>query len=163
MPLNAAGEEVPLIIHGPPLLYTERFGGPQYKKCQHHGLTPHREESSGKNRPRRWRCIACKSVIDRTSYRGSRLKLCRALGGCRCHDCGKRKWSRNLHFHHVDPRTKSFAVGNNDRNQTFEEKLKEIKKCVLLCHKCHVAAHRRLRAHPLQDEITASENKRYGR
>lgn len=42
----------------------------------------------------------------------------------------------NLHFHHVDPSTKSFAVSvaTGKSLQTFRE---EAKKCVLLCANCH--------------------------
>jgi hypothetical protein len=42
----------------------------------------------------------------------------------------------NLHFHHVDPSKKSFAVSTASGKSldTFRE---EAKKCVLLCANCH--------------------------
>ena len=42
----------------------------------------------------------------------------------------------NLHFHHVDPKTKSFAISTASGKSldTFRE---EARKCVLLCANCH--------------------------
>ena len=55
------------------------------------------------------------------------------LGG-KCIDCGS---TEKLEFDHVDPSTMSFRIaGNIGRNDL--DLMKEIKKCQLLCKKCHV-------------------------
>jgi hypothetical protein len=61
--------------------------------------------------------------------------LVEEAGGCCC-VCGYRRCILNLHFHHVDPKKKSFpmtmAIGRS--LDAFRE---EAKKCVLACANCH--------------------------
>ena len=49
--------------------------------------------------------------------------------------CGYARTPYNLHFHHVDPTTKSFSMhmGVGKALATFRE---EAKKCVLVCANC---------------------------
>jgi cytochrome c553 len=56
--------------------------------------------------------------------------------GGRCAVCGYDRCIINLHFHHVDPSEKSFAmtVAMGKSIATFRE---EAKKCVLVCANCH--------------------------
>jgi hypothetical protein len=56
-------------------------------------------------------------------------------GGC-CALCGYDRCTWNLHFHHVDPTKKSFAMtmGSGKALDTYRA---EAKKCVLLCANCH--------------------------
>jgi hypothetical protein len=42
----------------------------------------------------------------------------------------------NLHFHHVDPGTKSFAISVNT-GKSIAAYREEAKKCVLVCANCH--------------------------
>src|SRR4051794_14166406 len=42
----------------------------------------------------------------------------------------------SLHFHHVDPATKSFAV-TTARGKSLAAFREEAKKCVLVCANCH--------------------------
>lgn len=51
----------------------------------------------------------------------------------------------NLHFHHIDPSTKEFKV--MDAKKSYETIMKEMKKCVILCNKCHHAIHDSIRYH----------------
>ena len=42
----------------------------------------------------------------------------------------------NLHFHHVDPKTKSFVV-SMAVGKALDTYRQEVKKCVLVCANCH--------------------------
>lgn len=75
----------------------------------------------------------------RTTLRGLilREKLIAMKGGC-CSQCGYRKCSRSMSFHHRDPQTKSFELAVTDiRNRPWEEIVIELDKCDLLCNNCH--------------------------
>jgi hypothetical protein len=56
-------------------------------------------------------------------------------GGC-CAVCGYDKCIVNLHFHHVDPKTKSFTMSVAS-GKGLEKLRTEAKKCVLVCANCH--------------------------
>ncbi len=56
-------------------------------------------------------------------------------GGC-CRVCGYDRTVVNLHFHHVDPRTKSFAI-TTARGRSLAAYRAEASKCVLVCANCH--------------------------
>lgn len=55
-------------------------------------------------------------------------------GGCVI--CGYDRVLANLHFHHVDPATKSFGV-TMARGRSLAAYLEEAKKCILVCANCH--------------------------
>ena len=57
-----------------------------------------------------------------------------AGGGCA--SCGYDRCTANLHFHHVYPATKAFAV-NMRYGRSLDAYREEAKKCVLLCANCH--------------------------
>jgi hypothetical protein len=56
--------------------------------------------------------------------------------GGRCAICGYDRCHLNLHFHHVDPTTKSFEMhmGTGKSLAAYRE---EAMKCVLVCANCH--------------------------
>lgn len=56
--------------------------------------------------------------------------------GGACKICGYNKCVRNLHFHHVDPKTKCFGI-SQDNIKSLARAREEAKKCVLLCANCH--------------------------
>ena len=56
--------------------------------------------------------------------------------GGRCAICGYDRCTLNLHFHHVDPATKVFAL-NLAAGKSLATFRAEAKKCVLLCANCH--------------------------
>jgi hypothetical protein len=56
-------------------------------------------------------------------------------GGC-CAVCGYDRTVVNLHFHHVDPATKSFVMSMNN-GRALDTFRVEAKKCVLVCANCH--------------------------
>jgi hypothetical protein len=61
--------------------------------------------------------------------------LVEEAGGC-CAVCGYERCMVNLHFHHVDPATKSFGLSVSF-GKGLEKLRAEAKKCVLVCANCH--------------------------
>jgi cytochrome c553 len=61
--------------------------------------------------------------------------LVEEAGGC-CAVCGYDRCLVNLHFHHVNPATKSFAISVAS-GKSIAAYREEAKKCVLVCANCH--------------------------
>lgn len=59
-----------------------------------------------------------------------------AEAGGACAVCGYDRTPRNLHFHHVDPATKSFPM-TMARGKSLVTFRAEAAKCVLVCANCH--------------------------
>lgn len=57
-----------------------------------------------------------------------------------CIQCGLRD-AIKLSFHHVDPRTKRFEIGQGITGRKREVLFAEMEKCVLVCFECHRAIH----------------------
>lgn len=53
----------------------------------------------------------------------------------RCKECGT---TENLQLHHLDPKKKE---SHNIWSWSKNRREKEIDKCIVLCHDCHVKAH----------------------
>jgi hypothetical protein len=68
-------------------------------------------------------------------HRKIRRILVSEAGGC-CAVCGYDRCAYNLHFHHVDPATKSteMSMGSGKGLETYRA---EATKCVLVCANCH--------------------------
>ena len=67
--------------------------------------------------------------------RENKIKLKELLGG-KCVVCGT---TENLQFDHIDYKTKLYKISGIAHLQFDNEKLQtEIKKCQLLCEKCHL-------------------------
>lgn len=56
-------------------------------------------------------------------------------GGC-CAVCGYDRVRLNLHFHHVDPSSKAFAMASST-GKGIAKLRAEARKCVLVCANCH--------------------------
>jgi hypothetical protein len=97
-------------------------------------LTEFARYSAGHGR-HRWCCKRC--VGENVTRRKQKIKwiLVEEAGGC-CAICGYDTTVINLHFHHVDPATKSFSLhmGTTKAIARYRE---EARKCVLLCANCH--------------------------
>lgn len=65
--------------------------------------------------------------------------------GGKCTVCGYDKCSDALVFHHLDPTQKEFCLSGSHA-RSWENIVKELDKCVLLCIRCHVEEHHRLNA-----------------
>ena len=107
----------------------------EHRRCPRHGITEFAHYSAGRKRGYRWRCKRC--IGEAVTRRLQRIKrmLVDEAGG-RCAVCGYDRCIINLHFHHVDPTKKSFAmtVAMGKSIATFRA---EAKKCVLVCANCH--------------------------
>lgn len=99
--------------------------------CHHHGEGVFVIENSG-----RVRCRQCR--MDRVSARRRKVKrlLIEEAGG-RCAICGYYRFVGALHFHHVDPSAKAFAVSRNGATLGIATLRAEASKCVVLCANCH--------------------------
>ena len=66
--------------------------------------------------------------------------------GAKCQICGYDKCQNALHFHHIDPKTKKFAISDalSKKGYSDQEIQDEIKKCVLICANCHTEIHANL-------------------
>lgn len=62
------------------------------------------------------------------------------LKGGKCEICGYNKCIAALEFHHKDPSQKEFRLGDG-YGRTFEDFLKEVDKCMLICANCHAELH----------------------
>ena len=83
-----------------------------------------------------FRCLTCRR--ERVIARRRKVKqiLVEEAGG-RCVLCGYDRYAGALHFHHVDPATKEFALALNGVARSLEKARAEAAKCVLICANCH--------------------------
>ncbi len=80
----------------------------------------------------------------RKTRRARKNLLVEMLGGC-CQICGYNRDCPGVYsFHHRDPATKKFDVGRQGMFRRWKELLVEVKKCVLLCCRCHAEVHESL-------------------
>lgn len=107
--------------------------GDEIRDCPTHGLSTFRVFARGIHA--RWRCVRCVADAVTRRHRRVRAVLVEEAGG-RCALCGYDRCMWNLHFHHVDPATKSFAM-TMARGKALEAYRAEARKCVLLCANCH--------------------------
>lgn len=70
------------------------------------------------------------------------MKKCIELKGGKCEKCNYNKCSRALCFHHTNPKEKSFEITSRTiLSNSWESIEKELEKCNLLCHNCHMELH----------------------
>lgn len=115
---------------------------PKYecRTCAKHGEVQFVLESRGY-----WRCCKCRSEgVIRWRHR-VKERLVAACGG-KCQGCGYDRCMRALEFHHRNPEQKEFGIAAGGRTKGFATKLKEAKKCVLLCSNCHMEVEAGLRS-----------------
>jgi transposase len=111
--------------------------------CPVHGSTRHVRRRDGGIR-----CLACRS--EAVSQRRRRVKelLVAEAGGC-CIACGYSDSIGALQFHHVDPQTKSFGLGQAGLTRSLAAARAEAAKCVLLCARCHAEVEQGFKRLPL--------------
>ena len=103
------------------------------RDCPVHGIVVHHSYKEGKRR--RHRCKRCVGEAVTRRHRALKRLLVEAFGGG-CQVCGYARCLGNLHFHHVDPSTKAFAIqmGSGKSHAAY---LQEAQKCALVCANCH--------------------------
>ena len=103
-------------------------------ECAKHGLVVHHVRGDNG----RLRCGKCVADSVKRHQRRTKDILISEAGGA-CARCGYDKCRAALHFHHLDPATKAFQVGNG--NRSLARQREEAKKCQLLCANCHAEMH----------------------
>jgi 5-methylcytosine-specific restriction endonuclease McrA len=102
-----------------------------FRTCRTHGLTAFILEGRGY-----YRCKECRKQRVMEWRRRAKLRLIAEAGGA-CLICGYHRHPGALHFHHLDPSTKEFALGGNGLTRGIARLRVEAAKCVLLCSNCH--------------------------
>jgi transposase-like protein len=99
--------------------------------CPVHGVTLFvRRGSDG------FRCRLCRSgAVDRRRKEVKRILVAEAGGSCAL--CGYDRTMSGLHFHHLDPTEKLFALSARGMTVSLAAARAEAAKCVLLCSNCH--------------------------
>jgi transposase-like protein len=83
-----------------------------------------------------FRCRLCRSgAVDRRRREIKRRLVAEAGGACSI--CGYDRSMAGLHFHHVDPGRKAFALSGKGMTISLDAAREEARKCVLLCSNCH--------------------------
>jgi Putative ATPase subunit of terminase (gpP-like) len=112
----------------------KRLGlGKIVRDCSRHGWTVFVLEGRGT-----YRCKLCRSQNVANWRRRKKALLAHEAGG-RCFLCGYDRYMGALHFHHIDPSSKSFALSERGFTRSIEALRAEAAKCVLLCANCHAA------------------------
>ena len=101
------------------------------------------------NPPNRQYCYDCspKGISAAESLRLKKRKLKHKLieyKGGKCCKCGYNKCEAALHFHHLNPKEKEFALSQINLNNnifSLEKIFQEVDKCILLCANCHIEEH----------------------
>jgi transposase-like protein len=106
-------------------------GTRELRRCPAHGDALHVVRTDGY-----CRCLLC--VKQRVGDRRRQVKeILIAEAGGECVVCGYDSCAAALHFHHVDPSTKSFAISSKGVTRSLETARREARKCVLVCSNCH--------------------------
>jgi transposase len=99
--------------------------------CPVHGLTTFvRRGADG------FRCRLCRTSAVQRRRRELKRILVEEAGG-KCLLCGYDRALSGLHFHHVDPAQKKFALSRQGVTRSMAAARAEASKCVLLCSNCH--------------------------
>jgi DNA-binding transcriptional ArsR family regulator len=100
-------------------------------ECEHHGMTEFILEGRGY-----FRCKKCRKERVSAWRRRVKQRLVEEAGGS-CALCGYDRCVAALHFHHLDPSKKLFALSREGVTRSFAEAQAEARKCLLLCSNCH--------------------------
>lgn len=89
-----------------------------------------------KNGKRLKNCNSCYTKLRREKFKSQAI----IYKGGSCSVCGYDRCSQSLVFHHLNPNEKSFNI-SNAYCRSWENVVKELDKCILLCHNCHDEFH----------------------
>src|SRR5579864_7670151 len=78
------------------------------------------------------------ALIKAVSKRRKKIKiLAIEYKGGKCQICGYSRYQGALELHHLNPKDKSFAIGDKGYTRSWEAIRSELDKCILLCANCH--------------------------
>jgi transposase-like protein len=83
-----------------------------------------------------YRCARCSAEAVAERRRTVKRLLVEEAGGA-CVLCGYNRCMAALHFHHVNPADKRFAMSLRGVTRSLDRAREEARKCVLLCSNCH--------------------------
>lgn len=73
--------------------------------------------------------------------RNTKKRIVESMGG-KCCVCGYNKTNNCLALHHINPELKEMNFGKIRANPASWDKIvKELRKCILVCHNCHGEIH----------------------
>jgi transposase len=118
--------------------------------CRRHGRTNFVLEGRGS-----YRCKRCR--VEQVADRRREIKriLVEEAGG-KCVLCGYARHQEALQFHHLDPRKKSFHLGQGGLCRSLTKCRAEASKCALLCATCHAEVEAGKAALPLNSVSDAN-------
>ena len=119
--------------------------------CRRHGRTAFYIEGRGSHR-----CMRCRWEAVARRRRKVKAILVLEAGG-RCRLCGYSRCADALHFHHLDPATKSFSIGSRGLTRSLDSLRHEAAKCALLCANCHAEVGAGIVMLAVEGDRTASE------
>ena len=90
------------------------------------------------NRRNSW-CKACVYWYQSSRLKDRKRKALELLGK-KCQICGYNKNMSALDFHHLDPSKKEYGW-SQFKKYKWENVIKELKKCIILCKNCHAEIH----------------------
>jgi transposase len=99
--------------------------------CSRHGVTDFKLRADGG-----YRCLRCRTDAVTKRRRQVKQVLIEEAGGA-CARCGYDRHPAALHFHHLNPAAKSFAISEQGVARSLARAGAEARKCVLLCSNCH--------------------------
>lgn len=82
----------------------------------------------------------CWTCANRKARKRKTAKI-QSVTGKSCWICGYSSCWQAMDFHHIDPSTKLFNITTLELQFTWDRVIKEVKKCALLCCRCHREAH----------------------
>lgn len=108
------------------------------KKCPKCKILKNINQFYSKNGKISW-CKSCTYETQKKRWQDRKIIAVNLLGG-KCSKCGYNKNYAALDFHHVDPKEKEFDW-RKCRQLSWENVLKELKKCICICKNCHSELH----------------------
>jgi len=125
--------------------------GTYRRSMKHHGLkSPHKDFSPALYFDNMGSCVLCgkkchkRTICGECTARATRRGIKSALvflKGGKCEQCGYDKSIAALDFHHTNPNGKEIALNQANAQKHFLTYVEEIKKCELLCTRCHRERH----------------------
>lgn len=118
------------------------------KKCSDCGITkPLTEFYSNGYQPNgkkkyKGKCKGCDKKYHTNNQIAKIISILAEFGKeYKCEKCGYDRNTAAITFHHTNPSEKEFAISEISKTYSEQKLREEIKKCVVLCHNCHMEEH----------------------